>query len=861
MKIELLKNLNIDDKYNITYNKFLKFDIKTDSEYFFNRIYIMYKYKFAVLFNQYKKILLDNEKKNLKLSEFKNLYIFKFNDMQYKFISTLDNSNNNLFISNIGYSYLNNVKNKFDLIFISNINNINLLKKYKIYNIKNLNNFYPTIEYGNNLEFINKLKKYDNINIYPIKGGNFLYYSIYHYILNNKIINYLLISLKLLNKDGNIVIMLPLFKNNNVINKLIQLLYDKFENVKYSLVKEYFYYNRIFFECKKFKGLSKNEIELFDKILNKLLDNVNDVNVDDILFYKYYLETEENNNNLYFKFDKIKKEDYKTEEEKEMYKIYKEKLKDIRENKKIYEDKTRVIIDIDLKEPTKKTESLINLLEYYYNLYINEYKFGIARFISEDNKIVDINEFNEHNKNLMIKYIKDIFKFLEENNIPYNKSYFKKLKEFNDKKIENLFTLINYYKQHLVKYKSFKNPKIKPNLSPYTYDELNNYHNKMDMLLITKNRLLDALKIDREPNNIKIIDEGLTRGIARYITANYKLKYPISNGFIKLWEIYNSDEKILPIKEKINVFHMAEAPGQWIHATDHYIYSRMLKYEKQQETIYNWYANALNPYNPKNIALYGKDLFKDNYGFIGKFPDRWLYGADNTGDITSIKNIKWFKQFLSDKFPSQNEETKLHLITGDAGIKGDLPLYISQRLDLAQVVMVLSCLSEGGNCVIKHFLPYVASIPESSEGSGLYVNIIYLYYCYFDKVKLIKPKSSNQLSGEFYVIGLDFKGIKQHNLELLYTHLKNIKNNECFYEKDNLPNKFVKQVLNFFIELNQVNIENKEIRLDLLNCIIEKDDKVFTEAMNCKKYLNFKWSKDILEQKIKTWIAENLDHF
>lgn len=442
------------------------------------------------------------------------------------------------------------------------------------------------------------------------------------------------------------------------------------------------------------------------------------------------------------------------------------------------------------------------------------------------------------------------------------------------KKLNN----IKYFETYkLIKYSNDeKKMVITPRTSAYHIsDEIYIIIDKLDNQLSVKKQLLNKLGLTKEPYNVKSLVEGLTRGVSRYITENFKLQHKISNGFVKLWEIYNSDPHILPISSSgnktnnnesinINVFHMAEAPGQWIHATDHYIYNTLVANKDERAVKYNWYANALNPYNPRNIAIYGTELFKDNYGFIGKYQDRWLYGDDKTGDLTRSSTIKWMREFLHEKYGEDKPIGPLKLVTGDAGINSDAPLSIIQRIDMAQAVTVLACSMKGGNCIIKHFTPYIPGYPESREATAFYINIMYLYYSCFKTLRFIKPKTSNPVSGEFYIVGMDFQGVDDSVLSKLYNHLDNMKENECFIKKGDLPDKFVKQVLQFFIALNEFNIEQKELRLDLLNCAVElKNHKKgmvnsdYVKQMNCRNYMNDNWIKGFIGNKVEAWITEN----
>lgn len=406
--------------------------------------------------------------------------------------------------------------------------------------------------------------------------------------------------------------------------------------------------------------------------------------------------------------------------------------------------------------------------------------------------------------------------------------------------------------------------KLEPNnnlklLQKENEDKLQLLYDQQNILYDIKLKLLEKLRESKIPYNIKTIVEGLTRGVARYITANYKLKYPISNGFVKLWEIYNIIPELIKLRKNINVFHMAEAPGQWIHATDYFIYKEIIKNKDTRKINYMWYANALNPYNPKNIKLYGKELFKDTYGFIGKYPERWLYGEDNTGDITVVKNIKWFHNFLNDKFSNDkfsDKKNKLQLITGDAGIGEEVPLYIKQRIDIAQMIMVLTCLSKGGNCIIKHFLPFFSEDQKSRYGNNTYIGIIYMYYLYFNKIKLIKPLTSNPDSGEFYLVGIGFKGKPNENiLNNLYNHLRNHKGNECWLKKEQLDKIIENKIINFFTQLINLNLKTKESTNNLMGELIKYRNNKNAISNDMKKLL-FSKENNILNSKIKKWIND-----
>ena len=289
----------------------------------------------------------------------------------------------------------------------------------------------------------------------------------------------------------------------------------------------------------------------------------------------------------------------------------------------------------------------------------------------------------------------------------------------------------------------------------YHYNELDYIQNKSKCVYLNRldlniyiNKYKNKKKFENESKIIKKVSEGFARGVSQYVLINFKLPHKTSNAYMKLWELYASVPQLLPNKKQLNVFHLAEAPGQWINSTRHYIETKRHKVEH-----YNWIANSLNPTHPTNVAKYGEHIFADDYGFLKKYPQKWLYGKDDTGDITKGKNLKWFKEYMTE-FKEKSGGEGLHLITGDAGMGSGfgIKLIDLQKIDYAQMCMVAVCSNKGTNCVIKHFNYLNLSYEKSFEASGFLISYLYIYYLMFDSVRLIKPNTSSPNSGEFYCI-------------------------------------------------------------------------------------------------------------
>ena len=396
----------------------------------------------------------------------------------------------------------------------------------------------------------------------------------------------------------------------------------------------------------------------------------------------------------------------------------------------------------------------------------------------------------------------------------------------------------------------------------YHYNELDDLQGTHILGFKVRESLLNTLGEKKIPHSVKKVSEGFARGVAQYVLINFKLPRKTSNGYMKLWELYASVPQLLPNKKQLNVLHLAEAPGQWINCTRHYIETKRHKVEH-----YNWIANSLNPTHPKNIAKYGKNIFADDYGFLKKYPQKWLFGEDDTGDITSGKNLAWFKEYMTE-FKDKSGGEGLHLITGDAGMGSGsgIKLVDLQKIDYAQMCMVASCSKKGTNCVIKHFNYLNMDFKKSFESSGFLISYLYIYYLMFDSVRLIKPNASSPNSGEFYLVGLRFTGLEDSILDTLIKELDTFKENQCFFKKQDIPESFSIQVIEFIEKLLELNNKQFDIVNMLLTCIIDKDsnkdsnnnsqkeDNKQGDAKECKKYLDKEFITKIQTKRYKEWI-------
>ena len=538
-------------------------------------------------------------------------------------------------------------------------------------------------------------------------------------------------------------------------------------------------------------------------------------------------------------------------------------------------------------------------------------------------KLSSLNLNTLFNNNILNKTKKEHHK-IQHNKIQHNKQYktqrktnkvsknIVKLKQISLDYLQKIYNL-DLYKKTLISFYSLNNPIItylivyndskskrlinnKLNnlklVSSYKLYDIENILKTIDISYNINKDLLKDLKIKKIPQIVQYASEDFTRGIRAFLDARYKhLPINLSNGFVKLWEILHTF-KLMETFDKstksnttnsktFNVFHIAEAPGQMIICAKYYA-------EKKYNNIkdYDWRANSLNPFNYEVKKKYGGAL-RDDYNLMRNNPKKWLWGSDNTGDITKVKNIKWFKNYINTKWLNNKldntklDNTKLDLIIGDGGLGTDTNSILDlQKLDLAQVINVIACSSIGGSCIIKHFTSYMIDKPETLEATSFFISFIYLYYIYFEEVNLFKPYTSDATSGEFYVIGKGFKGIEDNDLNKLFNVLNNFKENNAIFTKDAYPDTFINQIYNFLEIMINYNIKGYEKQNLLLKCYkenIKNKDKKHKHSMNssmnssinssinsninssinCNTFLNEDKLKEILIPRYNQWIKIN----
>jgi hypothetical protein len=372
---------------------------------------------------------------------------------------------------------------------------------------------------------------------------------------------------------------------------------------------------------------------------------------------------------------------------------------------------------------------------------------------------------------------------------------------------------------------------IKANSKDNNYENIKQYYTRLEIVFNkrTRHELDGTYKYSKEV--LELVTD-YRAGIKDYLNNKFNLNPKINNSFVKLWEVYHTFN-LLPNRGTVRTFHFAEAPGQFILATQ-----RFLEKRTHKNNLHLWKANSLNP-------KHNKDVFGDIYGLIKNNPNNWLWGDDNTGDITKSNNILWFKKELS----KWSKEHPIDCLTGDGCISNSSNIILMQKLDYAQMCTVATCCSPGKNCVVKIFLPFIKTAQQATTSTPLYIGILYLYKLMFSELHLFKPYSSDPTSGEFYIIGKGFVDVDFKYIEKLMNILDNFEENHVIFGKSDIPDYFKKQFYSFIDILSYYNTRAIERYNFLSVCFADGVDKE-----KCVKYLDRKNIDRIKKLRYQKWV-------
>jgi len=928
----IIKQLN--DKYYKNYKSlfiytFLKFNYINKYILFnfiwqiINNKYILCNYNFDIYnIKKYENILFKTyEKKKLILKD----------NYNYNIINALNN-NKCLFIFNtfiilLSNEYLKNNNNN-DVIYFYNGDYTNEDIKnnlYKLYNYSNINKFYSSIDPIIYKQFLINLKnnnEENNVYIPKIKyelvschigyiSGLSLSASYNMTLQIPHMISTIAMSLKTIEKNGTLLLFWSIVNVNiPIIKKIISILSYEFKTVE--IIDNDINQNLLigvpeyYIKCSGYKNNVSNDL------INKLLDiaihtfektylvcdildyyeDYTDKNPNHSLFYNKTEDTKSRNKNIikYKKYTKTKKQSILFNKSS----IRKSK-KSQNTTKPIYyiEDINIPELDEIMKDSTLqfKVSLLMNKLEGIFVGYFEMVNNLIVNAIATDKK----GQMYVKPNIILQKDITNLTRLItmfEHNNLPYNKHALKVLLGKQNDLVNHFYALDKPINNKLIQYNDRKSKILnKSSISHFILsqsslaykknandhnnsnrDIINEYYNRIKLAYQVKEKLLDDSEFKQTPQQILKVSYDFGSGLIQYINKNTKNTNTINNDFLKLWEILDTFE-LIPNISSFKILHLAEITGQNIVCANYWIEHKCSKLTNNNN--YEWMANTINPYNKMNKKLFGFEYY-DNNNLIKDNYDRWLFGNDNSGNLTNIQNIK---SIMNEIKNTKNNNNKVNLIISDnynSNMYSDngrdnsntLDTYTSQKKDLSHVISIIACSTSGGSCCVKHFIPYVkiykgSSIENTINLNNFFIGYLYLYYTLFDSISLYKPNTSNADNGEFYVIGKGFKGVNEEQLESLFKLLDKFVINTTIIEPKYIPETFINQIMVFLEDMTNLNILNLEKQNLLLTCyknfeeentIDKKKFQQTNKILKCNNLFNRNKIETMLIPKYKEWV-------
>ncbi len=552
------------------------------------------------------------------------------------------------------------------------------------------------------------------------------------------------------------------------------------------LIKNLLYFLSLFFNIEYKTIIKYNTVDIFLTNFNKDIFNEK---------YKEHLK------NVLINLEK---------EDKDIYFLHNSN------EKKIISNKFYDIINIfDFKYDEKYNNFITQILDKIFNIKLKKLIEEKAKEICPKlEKCFTIDKLLELGKNTFDNNLEDNIQLLEKNGLHVNIIY--KYKNIDDKMKKYSYNL-NFNRIYNLTSNSIKNL-VYIKLTDKLYNQLS-YLNKINSDINLIKFYIECRDVERW---YKI---STTINIRNYITKYIKETYSISvsKAFCKMYDILSQFPIIDLTKSKIKTFHSCEVPGHFINAFTYWIKSRNGNIE------FDWTGNSLNPFNESNKKKYSA-LFNDAYGFIKRYKNRWDWGADNTGDISSKKNLLYYEKKYKDK--------GIDVFTSDCGLGANEEFEQEGSLcflSISQLLLALLILRIGGTAICKIFIPFT---------KPLSLSILYIYTIYFEKIHVIKPASGSLANSEVYIIGIKKKyNLSENNKKVLFDVLENIDMDKSLF--NNFPDLFIEEMAelsNLFIRLQEEYLNRSYFYYD--------NPKIFNKD-------KFDYIYDAKQKYAKKWIDDN----
>ena len=368
------------------------------------------------------------------------------------------------------------------------------------------------------------------------------------------------------------------------------------------------------------------------------------------------------------------------------------------------------------------------------------------------------------------------------------------------------------------------------------------YNWVLDQFIELRNGLINTLKILDEINDVPELNKlyhdasdkarpyYLLKGQHGILIQEYGAEV-VSNAWLKMYEMGKYLEKIFTNMNKkqrsstiFKSFHIAEAPGNFMLAINHWLYNH------HPEIKWEWTANSY-----RELYDSSSNYLVDTYGLIKTYPEQWNWGVDGDGDITSSNNIRSF-----------GLDDKSQLATGDVK-------YVPYKMDYSkeeninipvvfgQFLSSLWVLKKDGILINKMFTIYEPAT----------ICMIYIGTCVFEEFQIVKPATSRPANTEIYIIGTGYKDnltVLEKNMLLIYMeYIRNLNTGvdvPPLFKLEDLDEEFIRNIYDISNSLYTTQIENFNEVMRLYEEIQKSDITSVLHRLE-KPY----------EQRAREWIA------
>lgn len=259
--------------------------------------------------------------------------------------------------------------------------------------------------------------------------------------------------------------------------------------------------------------------------------------------------------------------------------------------------------------------------------------------------------------------------------------------------------------------------------------------NLLEKLKINKNRINNQKNWDiakKFANTYEFIFSFNNDGVANVV--------PISRSYFKLIEILQDNDVLMNTTE-IRSACLCEGPGGFIQA------------------INDMYRDKTYLYPIHCITLISNDKKVPNWKLNNIDNYKVSYGADKTGNIYNIQNIKHFVNAVGNR--------SCNLVTADGGFDFSKD-FNSQEQDFSLLLLceIYACLqiqAEGGVFIVKMFDLFHETT----------LNILSLLRMFYEELIIHKPKTSRPANSEKYIICKNFTNKNNHILSRVEKQIEN----------------------------------------------------------------------------------------